>query len=207
VAKNYYDIALAFAGMNQSAKLVQELAHTGYCDSVALSTSLNSIIQTNPASTLAVFGQEKNLNVGLETSIAMLSAHQSKFGVEILRYCSGMIGLERKLQQNQHTMDMLSQRISQLDRQLNHFDITSDTIMSALSDIYVDVVSPLGTKIQVVGSPNALQQASVQAKVRATLLAGIRATVLWRQVGGNRLQLLFSRKHILNQSKQIINRI
>lgn len=207
MAKNYYDIALAFAGMNQAAKLVQDLAHTGYCDSVALTASLTSITQTNPISTLAVFGDEAHLKIGLETSISMLNATQSKLGVEILRYCSGMMGLERKLMRNQQALDKLSQRVSQLERQLNHFDITSDTVISALSDIYVDTVSPLGTKIQVVGSPNALQQAAVQAKVRAALLAGVRATVLWRQVGGSRLQLLLSRKHILNQTKQILNRI
>ena len=46
--------------------------------------------------------------------------------------------------------------------------------------IYVDVISPLGPRIQVTGSPAVLQSPQVQAKVRATLLAGIRAAVLWR---------------------------
>ena len=89
-------------------------------------------------------------------------------------------------------MNTLGERLGQLERQLAHFDLESDTIISALAGIYVDVVSPLGPRIQVTGSPAILQNPQVQAKVRATLLAGIRAAVLWQQVGGSRLQLMFS---------------
>ncbi len=36
VAKNYYDITIALAGICQSARLVQQLAHQGHCDNEAL---------------------------------------------------------------------------------------------------------------------------------------------------------------------------
>ncbi|PMC26181.1 lysogenization regulator HflD, partial [Klebsiella aerogenes] len=35
-------------------------------------------------------------------------------------------------------------------------------------------------------------------------LAGIRSAVLWHQVGGGRLQLMFSRNRLVNQAKQIL---
>ncbi len=54
MAKNYYDITLALAGVCQAARLVQQLAHQGHCDSDALHVSLNSIIDLDPESTLAV---------------------------------------------------------------------------------------------------------------------------------------------------------
>ena len=38
----------------------------------------------------------------------------------------------------------------------------------------------------------------------ATQLAGIRAAVLWHQVGGGRLQLMFSRNRLTTQAKQIL---
>ena len=76
MAKNYYDITLALAGICQSARLVQQLAHQGHCDADALHVSLNSIIDMNPSSTLAVFGgSEANLRVGLETLLGV------KFGM------------------------------------------------------------------------------------------------------------------------------
>jgi high frequency lysogenization protein len=72
-----------------------------------------------------------------------------------------------------------------------------------MAAIYVDVISPLGPRIQVTGHPLSCK-ARRQAKVRATLLAGIRAAVLWHQVGGGRLQLMFSRNRLTTQAKQIL---
>ena len=40
MAKNYYDITLALAGICQSARLVHQLAHQGHCDADALHVSL-----------------------------------------------------------------------------------------------------------------------------------------------------------------------
>lgn len=48
MAKNYYDITLALAGICQSARLVQQLAHEGVCDNDALNTVLGGLLQTNP---------------------------------------------------------------------------------------------------------------------------------------------------------------
>lgn len=59
MAKNYYDITLATAGICQSARTVQQLAHRGHCDGDALHVSLNSIIDMNPSSTLAVLAAAK----------------------------------------------------------------------------------------------------------------------------------------------------
>ncbi|ENA1753012.1 high frequency lysogenization protein HflD [Yersinia ruckeri] len=205
MAKNYYDITLALAGICQSARLVQQLAHEGQCDNSVLHTSLNSVLLTNPDSTLAVFGgEEKLLTMGLETLQVVLNANRQGSSAELTRYVLSLMVLERKLNAKKSAMNMLGERISQLDRQLAHFDLESETMMSALASIYVDVISPLGPRIQVTGNPTMLQSTLVQAKVRAALLAGIRATVLWQQVGGGRLQLMFSRNRLFKQAQSIL---
>ncbi|AKA36999.1 high frequency lysogenization protein HflD [Yersinia ruckeri] len=205
MAKNYYDITLALAGICQSARLVQQLAHEGQCDNSVLHTSLNSVLLTNPDSTLAVFGgEEKRLTMGLETLQVVLNANRQGSSAELTRYVLSLMVLERKLNAKKSAMNMLGERISQLDRQLAHFDLESETMMSALASIYVDVISPLGPRIQVTGNPTMLQSTLVQAKVRAALLAGIRATVLWQQVGGSRLQLMFSRNRLFKQAQSIL---
>ncbi|VDA98145.1 High frequency lysogenization protein HflD [Escherichia coli] len=99
---------------------------------------------------------------------------------ELTRTLSLMV-LERKLSSAKGALDTLGNRINGLQRQLEHFDLQSETLMSAMAAIYVDVISPLGPRIQVTGSPAVLQSPQVQAKVRATLLAGIRAAVLWHR--------------------------
>ncbi|EPO1784880.1 high frequency lysogenization protein HflD [Cronobacter turicensis] len=206
MAKNFYDITLALAGICQSARLVQALAHEGTCDSEALRVSLNSVIDQNPASTLDVFGgREAGLKIGLGTLLGMLNTSSRQGpGAELTRYTLSLMVLERKLAGSKGAMNTLGNRIADLSRQLEHFELESDTLMNAMAGIYVDVISPLGPRIQVNGSPNVLQSPQVQAKVRATLLAGIRAAVLWQQVGGGRLQLMFSRNRLTTQAKQIL---
>lgn len=205
MAKNYYDITLALAGICQSARLVQQLAHGGQCDREGMMVSLKSILETNPASTLAVFGgQESNLKIGLETLMGVLNANRQGPGAELTRYTLSLMVLERKLNAQKSAMNTLGERIDQLDRQLAHYDLESETLLSSLASIYVDVVSPLGPRIQVTGSPTILQSPQVQARVRAVLLAGIRSAVLWHQVGGGRLQLMFFRNRLFQQAKNIL---
>ncbi|WON78498.1 high frequency lysogenization protein HflD [Serratia sp. UGAL515B_01] len=205
MAKNYYDITLAMAGITQAARLVQQLAHDGQLDQEAFHTSLNSLLQMDPASTLAVFGgEERNLKMGLETLLGVLNANNKGLAAELTRYTISLMVLERKLNADKSAMNTLGERLNQLERQLVHFELGSETIISSLAGIYVDVVAPLGPRIQVTGSPAILQNPQVQAKVRATLLAGIRAAVLWQQVGGSRLQLMFSRNRLLKQAQNIV---
>ncbi|UQY45731.1 high frequency lysogenization protein HflD [Mixta hanseatica] len=206
MAKNYYDITLALAGICQSAHLAQQLAHQGQCDAQALKTSLSSLLDLNPSSTLAVYGNdEAQQRFGLETLLAVLS-NPSRQGLsaELTRYTLSMMVLERKLNANKSALNTLAQRIAQLDRQLSHYDIESETIIAAMAGIYVDVISPLGPRIQVTGSPAVLQNSQVQNKVRAALLAGIRSAVLWQQVGGGRLQLMFYRNRLIREAKRIL---
>ncbi len=79
MAETIYDRTLAFASICQAAKLVQDVSRQGYCDQDALSTSLSSIVITNPPSTLDVFrgevgntsgGGEAGLHLGLEALIS-----------------------------------------------------------------------------------------------------------------------------------------
>lgn len=159
MAKNYYDITLALSGICQSARLVQQLAHQGHCDADALHVSLNSVIDMNPSSTLGVFGgSEANLRLGLETLLGVLNASSRQgLNAELTRYTLSLMVLERKLSSAKGALNTLGDRINGLQRQLDHFDLQSDTLMSAMAGIYVDVISPLGPRIQVTGSPAVLQ--------------------------------------------------
>lgn len=148
MAKNFYDITLALAGICQSARLVQQLAHQGHCDADALHVSLNSVVDLNPSSTLGVFGgSEANLRLGLETLLGVLNASSRQgLNAELTRYTLSMMVLERKLNAAKGAMGTLGDRISGLQRQLDHFDLQSETLLSAMAGIYVDVISPLGPR-------------------------------------------------------------
>ena len=101
-------------------------------------------------------------------------------------------------------MATLGQRIEQAKRQTDHYDITSETLLASLASIYSDVISPIGSRIQVAGEPDILKNQLNQHKIRALLLAGIRSAVLWRQVGGKRRNILFSRSKILETAQALL---
>ncbi|EPM5608232.1 TPA: high frequency lysogenization protein HflD [Providencia stuartii] len=208
MAKNYRDITLALAGICQASYMVQKLAQEGSCNDHDFEVMVNSLTNMNPSSTIDVYGNDPvNLKTGLGAMLGMLSGgnNASALSAEVTRYMLSIIVLERRLNKNQQAMDKLGQRIEQFARQASYFDPMSDGVFNALAGIYVDVISPLGPRIQVTGSPDILKNSLVQAKVRTLLLSGIRSAVLWQQVGGSRLQLMFSRSRLSNQAKEILS--
>lgn len=205
MAKTNYDRTVAFAGLCQAAALVQNIARDGQCDSNAFETSLKAILSTNPATTLDVFGNEANLKLGLECLVNDLN--NSPTGSEITRYIISLMALERKVSTRQDAFSELGQRIDTLVRQSGHFDITDAQMISNCASVYLDVISPIGPRIQVTGTPTVLQQAGNQQKVRALLLSGIRCAVLWRQIGGGRRHLIFGRKKMVEQARIILAKI
>jgi len=54
------------------------------------------------------------------------------------------------------------------------------------------------------GEHGHLANPMIAARVRAVLLAGIRSAVLWHQLGGRRLQLLFSRGKVARTAAEIL---
>lgn len=197
---NYSEIALALAGTCQSAALVQQVAQKGYAERESLAVTLKSLLVTQPSSTLNVFGDDlTNLRCGLETALAQFGGGQGKLDTEIGRYWIGALSLSQKLNKQPQAKAELAHRISILERQLPLYenDILHEQMISNIASIYSDIISPLGSRIQVFGRQDFLSRSDIQNRVRALLLAGVRAGVLWQQVGGSRWQLFFSRKKIL----------
>ncbi|WP_188013818.1 high frequency lysogenization protein HflD [Photobacterium damselae] len=205
MANTLYDRTIAFAGICQAVKLVQQVAQTGRCDNEMLTATLESILVTDPANTLAVYhSDEANLRIGLEALIKDIDNTSS--GNELTRYLVGVMALERKLSGRRDSMAQLSDRIDLLKRQTEHFELLEEQMLSNIASVYLDIISPLGPRIQVSGTPAQLQIPQVQHKVRALLLAAIRSAVLWRQVGGKRRHLIFGRKQMVEQAKILLAR-
>ncbi|MEF1218267.1 high frequency lysogenization protein HflD, partial [Photobacterium damselae] len=200
-----YDRTIAFAGICQAVKLVQQVAQTGRCDNEMLTATLESILVTDPANTLAVYhSDEANLRIGLEALVKDIDNTSS--GNELTRYLVGVMALERKLSGRRDSMAQLGDRIDLLKRQTEHFELLEEQMLSNIASVYLDIISPLGPRIQVSGTPAQLQIPQVQHKVRALLLAAIRSAVLWRQVGGKRRHLIFGRKQMVEQAKILLAR-
>jgi high frequency lysogenization protein len=207
------DQTLTFAAICQVAAYVQNVSRQGSIDEQAFSVLLNSLIEMTPANTLAVYGGDiANLKPGLELIITHLSdssaANKNKEkDPEFTRYVISLINLERRLAKKPKQLSILGERLEASKRQLEHYPIISDTLLASFASIYSDIISPLGARIQVTGEPSILKQKNNQHTIRALLLSGIRAAVLWRQVGGKRRNILFSRKKIVDTAKQLLQTI
>ncbi|GAA5215168.1 high frequency lysogenization protein HflD [Corallincola platygyrae] len=197
------DQVLSFSGICQATALVQQIAKTGQADSDALQNTLKSILITDPRSTEEVFGGTANLTLGINTLVNQLNPTGDSKDAELTRYVVNLLSLERKVAQQRGLMSMLGERITQVKRQIEHTNELDSQVVRSLAAIYSDLISPLGPRIQVSGSPTYLKQDLCQNQIRAALLAGLRAAVLWRQVGGKRRHLLLSRKKILDTARYL----
>ena len=192
---------MALAAVCQAVELVRLLSREPASEVGQLDVMLNSITVVDADNPLQIYGDWDNLKLGYEVLNLQLG-HQTSKDVEITRYIAGILTLERKLHKKRGAMDQLSQRITDLQRQLTHFDLMDNNILANIASIYTEVVSPLGNRIQVTGLPQYLKVQNTQYKIRALLLAAIRAAVLWRQLGGKRRHFLLSRQAILDVAQQ-----
>ncbi|WP_417615619.1 high frequency lysogenization protein HflD [Oceanisphaera sp.] len=205
MSHNLENQTLAFAGICQAASLVQQVARQGTIeDKDTLTATLNSILVTDAEQSADIYGGHAQLALGYQTIVDQLSNDSARKNAELTRYLVGIVTLEGKLAKRRDLMAMLGERINQVKRQRHHFELLDEQVLANLASIYSDIVSPIGPRIQVAGNPTYLQQAPVQHQIRALLLAGIRSAVLWRQLGGKRRHILFSRKRLVAQAQSAL---
>lgn len=203
---SYREQLMAFAGIWQAVKLVQQVARKGSVDPEPFEASLNTLFVTDPQTTEEVYGSVANILLGLEVILDQFGDATDHRDMELTKYVIALMHLERKLARETAVMDKLGSGIGLAKSQLQHFgSVTHENIIASLAETYSNTISTLTPRIIVQGEQGYLSNADNAAKVRALLLAGIRSTVLWYQCGGRRLNLLFSRKKLLHQTKQLLN--
>lgn len=197
---------IALAGIHQSAYLTQQVARHGIADSDALEASIYSLFQIDAPSVEAVYGDLRKLSVGLQQLHKQLNS-LGKQDMEVTRYVLSLIHLERKLAKNQAMQQQITQGINKAAERLEHFSLLHPNILAQIADIYASTISTLQPRIMVNGDPMHLHNPDNTNKIRALLLAGIRASMLWRQCGGNRLQVLLGRRRLVTQSQALLSEI
>lgn len=201
---SWNDKIIALAGIFQAASLVQKIATSGNCDHFYYERSLKSLFVMSPPTTEAVYQNSHGIQLGLRTLLDILNKDSGPENVEIIRYALSLIHLERKLSAQPQMLDIISKRLEQLEPLINDWSENNERIVHNLAGLYSDTLSTFKVRIQVSGNPNHLQNKLNAAKIRALLLSGIRAAMLWRQVGGRRWQLVFQRGRVTQTTKSLI---
>ena len=190
---------VALGAVFAAASLADRIARTGQVPEAPVACLIGSLLVRNPSNTLEVYGGDTlNLKDGFKALASALERNPVSLQREPLRYALAMLGLERQLNARNDLLEIMGSRLDQIEQQVQHFGVAHENVIAACGGLYQDTISTFRQRIQVHGDMRFLQQPANAAKIRALLLAGIRAARLWHQLGGRRWQLLFSRRKLLN---------
>jgi len=117
------------------------------------------------------------------------------------------VHLQKQLGQNREMLNTIRIGITKAQTQAEHFGVMHENVLANLADIYHSTISTLQPRIMINGDQQHLGNQTVVNKIRALLLAGIRASLLWRQCGGSRWHLILSRKKLQDEAKRLQSHI
>ena len=147
-----------------------------------------------------------------ETGLSTLARLLSTPGTDVsqpARYLMSVLEVARRLRARRSLVDRLGADIADkartFDANTEHAD-AEETLVHLLADAYLNTLSKMPRRIQVVGVPERLQQPQVAAQIRALLLSGVRFAWLWHQLGGRRWHLVTRRGAICRELKNLLTR-
>jgi high frequency lysogenization protein len=183
---------LALAGLMQAVQLVQQMAQTGQAESRPLAACIDSLFRFDADDAEAVFGGAARLGTGLRRLLSQLEGQGRD--PALTRMAMTVLHLERRFMRHPTAADAVHAGLEEIARQRAHLGSDHPTVLARIGELYSEQVSPIGPRVLVQGNPVYLGQPALVGEVRATLLAAIRAAVLWRQLGGSYLDFLFGRR-------------
>jgi high frequency lysogenization protein len=198
------DQTIALAAIYQAASLAQQIAKKGMANSQPMASSIHSLFQLDPPNVVSIYGGLEGVQHGLKILSQQIDlTHKGHH--EVTHYLLGLIQLELALKKNPAAMENIHKGIMDTQSRLEHFHQLHPNILAAFAKVYEDNLSGLKPRIMVKGERSYLQSPDNINKVRTFLLAGVRAAMLWRQIGGKRLQLIFFRKRYVQQAIELTN--
>ena len=195
---------IALAGIFQAARLVQQTSRAEKRDAAATAACIHSLFITDPETVSDVYGHADALHVGLETLKGQLVNSPARRDLELTGYVITMMHLQRKLSRRADLMKTLADGIQRLRTDSETVAADDAGVIAGLAAVYKGTVSTLSPRIMVKGDENVLGNTSSQNMIRALLLAGLRATVLWSQCGGSRIKLIFQRKAMVEHCSRML---
>lgn len=200
---------IALAALFQCVEGVTQIATRGQVDHELLNSCIHSLLADDVNSPEALYGGLNNLKTGFRVLMYQLGTggltpDGRPKNIEATRYAVNLLYLEKKLANDPAMFKKLLKDIETAQQQLSFFDMAHTNMIARLADIYSNTISKLGPRIMIKGDQNHLSTPENAAKIRALLLGGIRAALLWRQAGGNRWKLIFARGSMQREAQQLL---
>lgn len=201
------DQTIALAGLAQAVHLVQQLARRGEADEDDLGVSVASVLKIDADSVADVYGGLVGVRTGLRRLQAQLGGGRG-FEPEQARYATALMMLETRFMADPDMIMTVRAAVAEAARLADlRGTVLDGDVVARLSRLYQATLSTLEPRVMVSGEPVYLNRSETTDRIRALLLAGIRAIVLWRQCGGARWKLLFSRGAVLRCADELLRKI
>lgn len=197
------DRTLALAGLLQAVEQVQRMANQGQAETRPLTACINSLFLFDAESTEEIFGGVRELEPGLRRLVAQLEGGSGRDSGQT-RIAMNVLHLERRFVRDHAAVESVRKSLENIGHQREQFGASHPSVLGQLGELYAERISPLGPRILIQGNPVYLGQPNVVADVRATLLAALRAAVLWRQLGGSYWDFLLSRRGMANAARELL---
>lgn len=194
------DRTLALAGLSQAVQLVQQMARSGETDQAALVACIDSLFRFDAPDTASVFGGAAALRPGLQRLVAQFEGGAGR-DAEQTRMAMTVLHLERRFVAHRTAPDAVRRGLEDIARQRELSGPAHPSVLARLGELYAKEISPIGPRVLVQGNPVYLARQDLVADVRATLLAAVRAAVLWRQLGGTYWDFLLRRRMIVDGAR------
>lgn len=205
-SNNERDRTLALAGVYQAAALARQLARRGYADEGPFEASVRSVLIVDAINTVSIFGGVEGVRLGL---LSMTRQSGSAGDLEVARYVVGLCQLARRFLRSPERVEQVSR---ELDAIREDVSVRGDEGMplelyERFAELYRETLSHLKPRIIVQGEQPNLGNPHVVAQIRTSLLSGVRAGVLFAQLGGSRWQLLFQRRRYMDNAARLLEEI
>ena len=196
---------LALAGMFQAATLIDELALHGKCNSTEFDCSFDSLFTIEADTPREALGAIACLVRGFTALGDYLGGENRSPGRNIAYYLLSMSKLSSQVLRNEDLSEVLLKGLHGIESDRASFDMSRHSVIHKIDGLYQTCISGLSPRIIVHGEQSYLRNDDNAAKVRVLLLAGIRAAVLWQQLGGNRWNLFWSRKKYVATAQKFLS--
>lgn len=194
---------LALAAIFQAAALVKSIAQDGGVADSAFEASIGSLFYIDANTPAEVFGGNTGVLLGLRTLVKQLESGARR-DPAITTYVARLLHLERRMVQRADLMRAIREGLEALRPRAQELGVTHAGVVTAIAELYTRTVSTVPPRIMVAGDPGHLRVPGNAERIRAALLAGLRAAVLWRQLGGSRVALLFGRGGIVAAARALM---
>lgn len=196
--------AAALAALTQAVYLVDSVARKGIVDSEDFRLMMASLFGDPHGNVLGLYGVPDGLHTGIRICKQLLTASDLPQARPLMVYSGGLITLERRLARNDTVRQTLAAGMKRIHGQQQYFgDAMHANIIAAIADLYGETISNMKPRIIVRGKAEHLSQSANTQRVRALLMAGLRAAHLWHNHGGGHITLLLRRRTIVRELEKL----